>query len=664
MPRTASKHDKYCSPVIPAQGPGGLASGPREPRVLNAMELPRQGLMRSLPLYPSTKAHQNIGIITGLTETTNPDGSTPVTEPIGCCDDYPQAGLMTMCEWCSPWGMFGRQSRIFSLCQDDGYCDTPMEVIGEVLRARRSGGSGGSDSRRPGRGGRGRGGRRRRRNEAGRYAPRDYGRGGSAFPDGMIVNERNILNSTYDKAMFELAATFQRDMAPMYFSGNPQANQGVFRPFKGLASIINTGYVDAVSGKPCPAADSLVVSAKDVLGVDKVCENAAGFVNLVTQLVDHSKQTAYDMGLGIIDGVFIGPSWMRNCIIRMWVCGYGGCSCCGEAMGVASLGGQQMTTMTSEATQMRDEMMSGSYIVVDGMEIPWIVDDSDTYSKYNPATGVRTGRLFFTPMTVMNGAIPIFYQQYRPWNTEELMRVMRNWSPDGYFDPQGSPNGAWLLFKKPPQNLCLQIAGVTKRRLSHHAPFLAWQMTDIECCTYVGPRNFLNGRTEGAAPLPCIGVPGPGSGGGEITTDGAGNTNMVMDMTNPFCVTLKNEAGEPTPTTVYKQPNGCYVDETGCEVNLGDICPEPGACAVEFEATQWCFNPWQGDSFEVYLQEDGSYNTLMDGSGDTVDTSAGTLCEGECPMVFVPTTRCRMALATSSARAAAMCRKANVRRLR
>jgi len=613
-----------------------LASGGREPLVLNAMILPRQGLMRSIPLYRSTNAHLNIGIITGLTETTNPDGSTPVSEPQGCCDDYPQAGLMTMCEWCSPWGMFGRQSRIYSLCEDDGYCDTPMDVVGDVLNRRRE-----MRSRRP-RGMRGSGGgtRRRRRDDSGRYAPRDGGRGGSAFPDGMIFNERNILNSTYDKAMFELAATFQRDMAPMYFSGNPQSTNGVFRPFLGLASIINTGYMDAVSRRPCPDADSIVMSVKDTLGVDKVCENAAGFVNLVSGLVSNSKQISYDMGLGIIDGVFIGPSWMRDCLIRMWVCGYGGCSCCGEAMDNKSLGGVVMHTMTSEATQMRDEMMQESYIVVDGMPIPWIVDDSDDYSSFDKTTGVRTGRLFFTPLTVMNGTFPVFYQQYRPWDTQEIRRVISQWSPAGTFMPQGSPNGAWMLFKKPPQNLCLQIAGVTKRRLAHHAPFLAFQLTDISCCTYTPPRAYGGGRTEGPAPEDCVGIP---SGGGTITVNAAGDTSTVppvMAMDKPFCVTLKNEDGVPTPTTVYLQANGCYLLADGCEVDLGDICPEAGACVVEFSATEWCFNPWSGASFSVWLQEDGSYNMMMDGTGDTVDTTAGTLCEGECPVVYTPTQWC------------------------
>ena len=618
MELTANKHTKYCSPVIPPQGPGGLASGGRESLVLNAMMLSRQGLMQSLPLYPSTKGHLNIGIITGLTETTNPDGSLPVVEPQGCCDDYPQAGLLTMCEWCSPWGVFGRQSRIYSLCEDDSYCDMPMEVVGGVLDQRRNamaqaGGRGNS-----------------------RYAaqPGMMNNGLGGHPSQMIINEGNILNSSYDKAMFELAATFQRDMAPQYFNGNPAGVTGVHRPFKGLASIINTGYVDAISGQPCPAADSIVMSAKDHLGVDKACQNASGFVNLVSQLVSNSKQLSFDMGLGIIDGVFIGPSWMRDCIIRMWACGYGGCTCCGEEMG--GMGGQQITTISTEATQMRDDMMSGSYIVVDGMAVPWIVDDSDTYSSYDRATGERTGRLFFTPITVMNGTIPVFYQQFRPWNTAEITKALQNWAPQGYFMPEESPNGAWLLFKKPPQNLCLQIAGTTKRRLAHHAPFLAFQLTDITCCTFTPPRNFGQGRTEGLSPEPCIGVP---SAGGDLIVNGTGATVTVMDMTKPHCLTIKVD-GVATPTTLYLQPNGCYLDKSGREINVGDACPEAGACVLPFESTQWCFNPWSGASMEVWLQEDGTYNTETDGSGEVVDTGAGTMCEGACPVVYVPTAYC------------------------
>lgn len=581
MPGTAvaRKNSKYCTPIIAPQGPGGLASGGRTPMILNAMQLSRQGLMQAIPLYESTRASQNIGIITGLTETTNPDGSTPVEEPKGCCDAFPVAGLLTMCEWAAAWGLFGRQSRVYSLCDDDDdTCDRPIDVVNAIMSAQGSSGR---------------------------------------------ANERNFMNSALLKAKYELDATFKRDMAHQYFSGNPKSSQGVFRPFKGIASLINTGYRDAISGELCPRADSVVISAADYLGSDKVCKNASGFVHLITSLVRNSKHQAFEMGLGIIDGVFIGPSWMRDCIIDMWACGYGGCSCCGEEMKGAGVVIQQTTERTA---QMRDDMMMESFILVDGMQVPWIVDDSDTYGDYDKATGERTGRLFYSPITVMNGSVPVFYQQFKPWNTQEMSTAMREWGGVDFQLPSNNP--AWLLFKQTPQNLCLGIAGVTKRRLAHHAPFLAFQVTDITCCTFIGPNNmFPPGRTEGPLPYAASGIPG-GEEMGEI------------DMSKPYCVTLKNEEGEPTPTTVYLQPNGCYVDESGCEIDLGDICPTEGACEVVFAATLHCYNPWDGESVEAWLQEDGTYNTAEDGSGDEVDVAAGTLCEGACPIAFAPVLYC------------------------
>lgn len=485
---TASKHAKYCSPVIPAQGPGGLASGGREPMVLNAMQLPHQGLMQSLPIYPSTMAGLNIGIITGLTETTNADGSSPVVEPEGCCDDFPQAGLLKMCEWCSPWGMFGRQSRVYSLCDDEQqYCDMPMQVVGDVINRRRTAASSGR--------GRGRQG---------------GSRGGSSAPTSLFGGSANILNSTSDKAMYELAATFARDMAPQYFTGNPSAANGVYRQFKGIESIVNTGYTDAVSGTPCPGADALVISFPDATGIDKPCTNPAAFVELLTEMVHYSLDLAMDTGLGIIDGALVGPQWMRNQIIRILACGSGSCNCCDNA-GAHAAPGVNIQYSPKEIRDEVNEMMQGSYIVIDGMPIRWIVDNSDTYTSVDPVTKQRTGRLFFSPITAMNGTMPLFYQQYRPWNTTEINKAFSQWAPDGFFSPEASPNGAWLLFKKAPQNLCLQIAGVTKRRLAHHAPYLSWVMTDLTFCSRTPLRDWNfdgGGRVEGPAGADCVGMPG------------------------------------------------------------------------------------------------------------------------------------------------------------
>ena len=500
------KHEMGTNMAGPPVYPGGPFAGPRENPVLNGMILPEAGLINRLPLRPSRiSPTANVGIITGVTETTG-------SEPEDCCDDFPEAGLTKMCEFRFPWGQFGRQSRIISLCDLDetDYCTMPNDLVGGPFSNSPAVGSRASfmpgPSAVPGYSGAGPGFNM----SAGQGGGSHVGQGFAPPLPGL--GGLNPMSSTPDKVLFELATAFVRDFSPIAFTGNPANNTsgGGYKEPWGLRRIINTDYTDAETGIPCPAADPLVLDYQSATGAETIHDDPQKFIQLITELICRSNDMARQAKLGVVSGVLVMPSWMFDCIAREWACAYIASAC--NNVAVASTG--------IDWIQFRDSMLRHKYLLVDGMPIEVVCDDSDIWDERED--GTYSGTLYYTPLTVMGGRVPVFYQQYKPWNGPEIQRVIQMFAPQGYFNPQVSPNGAWLLFKKTPQNLCVQMAGITKRRFVHHAPYLCFRVEGLTCRRMVmkrswrpGDVSFVNGgRTEtvpvedGAAPNTGDGVSG------------------------------------------------------------------------------------------------------------------------------------------------------------
>lgn len=491
----AMKHTMGTNMAVASVYPNGPFAGPRESPVLNAMILPEAGLLNRLPLRPSRiSPTANVGIITGVTATTG-------DEPEDCCDDFPEAGLTKMCEFRFPWGQFGRQSRVISLCDLDetDYCTMPNDLVGGPFsNAPGVSGRGNGGSSYPGMSNNMQGGGPGFNMSAGQGNGSHIGMGFQ--PPMGAMGSMNPMNSTPDKVLFELATAFVRDFSPIAFTGNPANNTagGGYKEPWGLRRIINTNYTDAETGLPCPAADPLVISYPDATGAATIADDPQKFVQLITELICRSNDIARQSKLGVVAGALVMPSWMFDCVAREWACAYVASCCNGKAVSSTGI----------DWIQFRDSMLRHKYLLIDGMPIEVICDDSDVWEE--ETDGTYTGTLYYTPFTVMGGRVPVFYQQYKPWNGPEIQRVISQFAPQGYFNPQVSPNGAWLLFKKTPQNLCVQMAGITKRRFVHHAPYLCFRVEGITCQRMVmkrswrpGDTSFVNGGKTESAPIPA-----------------------------------------------------------------------------------------------------------------------------------------------------------------
>lgn len=444
---------------VPAQGPGGVFGGPMEPSVFNAMMLPQSGLMNALPVRSSTRHTVAYSIISGVTDTVNPDGTPAgvggVNEPTGTCDDPPMAGLAKMCTFAAPWGRWSRQSRILDISSlgEDEYCDTPLDLIGGFAN-------------------------------------------NNLAPMGWQGMSNDVLRSTPAKALMELGVSFVRDFAKLFFTGNPANNTsgGGYQEFNGLERLINTGYTDMITGLPCAAADSLVRNLTTDFGLAKPEDDPQAFMAIIRDMYNNMQFIAEQAGLSMMQGAFVMPRWMFDCLVRLWACAYL-TDRCGNTT-------TQVWSTSTDWIQFRDSMLQNRYLLIDGMAIPVIIDDSQPYTVN--LDGSFTGTLFYVPLTVLGG-IPVLYQQYKPFNVSEINNAIRDFVGNGsQFKVSPSPNGAFLIVYKTPVNTCVQVMAITKRRMVLHTPYLAFRMDGVTCQRTVPYRgmfpsdpNYVNGGRTG-----------------------------------------------------------------------------------------------------------------------------------------------------------------------
>lgn len=412
-------------------GAGGLFSNAGlEQDLFSAFVLPNYGLYSKLPQYPTLTENPLFGIVTGVT------GSTG-DEPAGPCDDVPYAGLMKLCMQSYPLGRFSRQTRTAEL-----------DAFGKL------------------------------NNRGDHKDLRIYGNGGNglALPGAPMFATGNPAANDIDKILFEFVVAWTRDFAPMIWTGTPTNNtwKGGYKEFYGLDTLINTGYKDAVSNTACPAADSLVSSFGDV----QVQNNTAGIVNHITQMVyELWHNRAFQFGLAPVVGYIVMRPQLFHILTSYWSCSYLTYRCTPS---------DQAYPDTGDAIAMRDAMRAGSYLLVDGVQVPVIQDD--TIAETNVGAGVYESKIYFVPMTVLGGR-PVTYMEYLDYNTPGgLADAAAVFAANGQY--RVTDNGRFAVHVKPPTNWCVEIIAKTEPRLLLRTPQIAGVITDVRYVPYVHERDW------------------------------------------------------------------------------------------------------------------------------------------------------------------------------
>lgn len=324
---------------------------------------------------------------------------------------------------------------------------------------------------------------------------------GNPFADlpnlGVQLSPRDMFLRREAKALLELVNAFRRDYCPLVFTGNPAntaASAGGYKEYNGLDRLINTGYKDSETGIACAAADSTIVTNLSGLAVES---NAEEFVSTLVEAYDYVTYLARQLALGEVEFAFVMRRGAFRALTEIWPCTYRTYRC-----NLASDGAARVNLDGNAMANMVVEMRQNEYLLIDGRQVPVVIDDCQPETFVNNATpggGLWTSDIYLIPV---RGAA-FSGDEYSPSGQITFLDFFDYNAPGAAADviqglgvqstAQVSRDGRYLIIKEPPTRGCYEIQIWTRPRLILRAPFLAVKFEDVRYQKRFQERGFTPG---------------------------------------------------------------------------------------------------------------------------------------------------------------------------
>lgn len=424
-------------------GPDGLFSSCALDRgIISAVERPIAGLADLLPVYATTNASPLYGTLTA-------HNKENIERPDGPCDPSP-SGNWSACTLSSSFGRFSSDTEVY-------------EIDRMILDATRG-------------------------------DTRDFRLlvdsllGASALsPSG--INESDMLNMIVQATMVSSAINLEDDFINNVFMGDPANNTagGGYKEFRGLDLQINTGILDAETGDPCPALDSIVgnwdyTDVCGVAGADATLDIGATVVDITgynlyrtLQAIEYQlhMRSRHQRSGNVEHVIAVRPQlwqWMSSCLPCQW-----------ETEHCTVAGGGSETIFVDGARQFNEQLrlQSEMKLRINGRWYPVVEDEgirelNNTTTPGELAAGQYASHLYFIPLSIRNGTTPVTFVEHLDYSkiTREFQGNAPldfiNWTDDGRF--------AWVGEQT---KFCWQLTGKVEPRLILRTPQLAAKLLNI-----------------------------------------------------------------------------------------------------------------------------------------------------------------------------------------
>lgn len=411
--------------AVYANGPGGILNSPMNPKIINAMVMPHLGLQTHIPVRGSVYLNEQRGIFTGVTAGTG-------SNPTAVCDPWPVPGNLKMIRITTPFGRDGFSTDTINL--------TDPRIGGLVNRA----------------------------------DFKDFSLVGDPIngTEGVIVPTepssagRNPLASEFAAQMFKFKIGYFRKHGRIFYTGNPvnnvyQSSQLVYGEAPGLNILVNTGYQDANTGALAPAADSLVRA----FGAN-VNTSGVALVQVLTGMYRRQNKRANDTGLSPVKFAFVGSEQLFYELTAQWPCAYQTYRCT-----IANATDQRVISIDNQIA-MTNEMRTGSYLLIDGIQVEWISDDGIAEVE---TTGTFASTIFLVPLTYLGGT-PALWTEYFDFNNADSVEMRNAFSAQNEFVVTDNGRFFWIKRKN---GACVSMDAVEMSRVILEVPFLAARLTDV-----------------------------------------------------------------------------------------------------------------------------------------------------------------------------------------
>lgn len=277
--------------------------------------------------------------------------------------------------------------------------------------------------------------------------------------------------------LVEVGVAYQRWFCPQVYVGNPTNNSagGGYKEFPGLDLLIGTTKIDALTGAACPSLRSDVKSFNGL--VDR--SDDPDIVKTITTMMRILKSKANSQGLGPVDLRMVMRDELFYALTEIWPCRYITYRCSNiDGANIDPIGAYSVEAMF----RMKTEMRQGSFLWVDGFQVPVIIDNCIAEDNHADVAAISAGcfgsDIYIVPFTARGGTIRTLYWEYYDYRNDVLPAVADARAGTFFW----SDGGVFLWGLKAPDNWCLELISKVEPRLILRTPQLAGRITDIFYC--------------------------------------------------------------------------------------------------------------------------------------------------------------------------------------
>jgi hypothetical protein len=300
-----------------------------------------------------------------------------------------------------------------------------------------------------------------------------------------------MFRSTVAKLTTELANDFKRRYAEMLWTGNPTntaGSSGGYIEYNGLNKIVNTGYRDAISGTTCSAADSLVLSFGNAI----VQNNAVTIVRNFVEATRDRRLLAEQIQFGPVVHAWVMRRQLFLALTEVWPCAYYTYRC----YAASPTGNATAFVDTNTQVAMRDAMRAGQYLLIDGTQVPVIIDN--TMEELNVGAGNFQSSAYLVPLAAPGsfsetGGMLSYMEYFDYRGPYGMQSALGDMAPDQIYKVSGDGRFAMMLLS--PQSFCRQVLMRTRKRLIMRTPFLAARIDNIRYNVYIHERDYEPGTS-------------------------------------------------------------------------------------------------------------------------------------------------------------------------
>jgi len=408
-------------------GAGGLLTTAGVDQALFATVIRPEGILANLPWYATEFTNPLFSIITGVRADTGSERST-------VCGDCVTAGIKKVCTQTAVFGKYCRETREFN-----------VNTLGARLN---------------------------------RSDPDDLRLVNPIFSGNKLtpsIGGLNPLANDIAQAFVEVAISFERLLARQLWIGNPANNNGTaYMEFPGMEILVGTGKIDALDATSCPSVDSDV---KDYNYQD-VCSGSPSIVETLTYLYRYLKKNAVKMGMDPVDFKFVMREELFYELTSCWPCSYISNRCSSNPDG----NNQMNMAEAAEGIRMRDAMRNGRYLLVDGSQVPVLLDDGIPEDTNTNNAQLQPGEfssdIFLLPFSAMGGRVPTLYGEFFNYNIGQswLRQAPGGLAADHYFASDGGMY-SWTFSRL---NNCLLWLAEIQPRIILRTPYLAGRLNNVK----------------------------------------------------------------------------------------------------------------------------------------------------------------------------------------